>query len=852
MSTLRAARLLLVALSTALTLSCGGDGGNNPTEPEVSVTVTPPTATITASTSQTFTATVTGTSNTTVQWSIIESGGGSVTSAGVYTAPADAGTYHVVATSVADSEEADTATVTVVPAPTITSFTAEKSVITSGSSTTIAATFTGGTASINNGVGAVTSGTAISVGPLTTSTTYTLTVTNSVGASVTQDLTIDVVAAPSITSFTADPASVASGSASTLTGVFANGTAVRRPDNVVMTSGVGSSTGALSSTTTYTLVVTNAAGDSATATTTVTVVTSAPTITSFTATPATISVGDATTLAWDVAGASTMSIDQGVGTVTGTSQQVSPATTTTYTLTATNVVGSTTAAATVTVYFPPAIANFTAAQSTIQPGGSTTITPTFSQGTGVIDHGIGAVTSGVPISTGPLTSSRTYTLTVTNPAGTVATRTLTVSVDPGYFASTGSMTVARHFHASVTLTDGSVLVVGGYSGSGLVTTAETYDPSTGTWTPTTGAPVVARGHPVATMLADGRVLITGGLNGSGTHQNTAEIYDPATRSFTPTAGNMNQARVQHTSTLLANGEVLIAGGNTGAGTTLGSAEIFNPATGTFSTTGSLGTARWDHEAILLPTGKVIMVGGNGTTSSSVPLEQFDPATDYFEPLSGTTSAGVNATLLLNGRIFIAGQYDRRAWVWDNGTLTQIGDQLRFRTTSSQTLLSDGTVLVVGDSGLPGMEGRSEAEVFNPATSTFKFTGATLTSRGQATLHLLTSGKVLVVGGFQYGTGVHQTTELYSSPTLPTAPLPPATVSAPAGATAGQTGITASVPATTGARYIWHVTGGTITAGLRTNSITITAGPAGQMKISALVISSLGMPSTGSATVTVSP
>jgi len=70
---------------------------------------------------------------------------------------------------------------------------------------------------------------------------------------------------------------------------------------------------------------------------------------SFTASPPNITAGDSTTLNWSVTGADTLSIDQGIGMVTGTSLTVSPATTTTYILTATNTAGSVSVPVTVTV-----------------------------------------------------------------------------------------------------------------------------------------------------------------------------------------------------------------------------------------------------------------------------------------------------------------------------------------------------------------------------------------------------------------------------------------------------------------------------------------------------------------------
>ncbi|MBS1108833.1 MAG: Bacterial Ig-like domain (group 2), partial [Anaeromyxobacteraceae bacterium] len=53
-----------------------------------------------------------------------------------------------------------------------------------------------------------------------------------------------------------------------------------------------------------------------------------PVIESFTAAPASIVTGSSSTLSWTVSGATSLSIDQGVGAVTGTSTSVSPTATT--------------------------------------------------------------------------------------------------------------------------------------------------------------------------------------------------------------------------------------------------------------------------------------------------------------------------------------------------------------------------------------------------------------------------------------------------------------------------------------------------------------------------------------------
>jgi hypothetical protein len=83
----------------------------------VRVDVSPVAATVAAGESLALAATVSGPVKT-VDWSVVEGpGGGSVTADGIYTAPATAGVYTVVATSTADATKSGRATMTVTEAP---------------------------------------------------------------------------------------------------------------------------------------------------------------------------------------------------------------------------------------------------------------------------------------------------------------------------------------------------------------------------------------------------------------------------------------------------------------------------------------------------------------------------------------------------------------------------------------------------------------------------------------------------------------------------------------------------------------------------------------------------------------
>ena len=88
----------------------------------------------------------------------------------------------------------------------------------------------------------------------------------------------------------------------------------------------------------------------------------------------------------------------------------------------------------------------------------------------------------------------------------------------------------------------------------------------------------ARGSDTATLLDHGTVLVAGGINFG--FLESAEIYDPTTGTFSPT-GSLATARSEQAAALLVDGTVLVAGGFNSQSKALASAEIYDPATGTW-------------------------------------------------------------------------------------------------------------------------------------------------------------------------------------------------------------------------------------------------------------------------------
>lgn len=180
----------------------------------------------------------------------------------------------------------------------------------------------------------------------------------------------------------------------------------------------------------------------------------APVITSFDANPDTISAGNRAQLSWEVNGATTVSIDNGVGSVAlkGT-RTVVPASTTNYLLTATNQYGTTNASAQVLVSGSsggtpagmPSITSFTASPDTISAGGSSTLTWNVVNATSVsISPMIGNVDPVAGSGVVTVGSTTNFVMTATNAAGSV-TSSVTVTVTG---SAPSSVPVINSFSAS--------------------------------------------------------------------------------------------------------------------------------------------------------------------------------------------------------------------------------------------------------------------------------------------------------------------------------------------------------------------------------------------------------------------
>lgn len=179
----------------------------------------------------------------------------------------------------------------------------------------------------------------------------------------------------------------------------------------------------------------------------------------------------------------------------------------------------------------------------------------------------------------------------------------------------------------------------------------------------------------------------------------------------------------------------------------------------FVAVGSMVTARSYHTATLLANGKILVAGGFDRSGASLAsAELYDPLTKTFSPTGGNLpnkTAGGTATLLTSGpdkgKVLVVGGgnssseiYDPASNQWSSGG--GISGQRSYHTA---TLLPNGKVLISGGSDSSGKT-TNTALLYDPVSRSYSNTGNMTVEREFHTSILLTSGpnsgKVLIVGG----------------------------------------------------------------------------------------------------------
>ncbi|HUP69940.1 MAG TPA: kelch repeat-containing protein [Acidimicrobiales bacterium] len=339
-------------------------------------------------------------------------------------------------------------------------------------------------------------------------------------------------------------------------------------------------------------------------------------------------------------------------------------------------------------------------------------------------------------------------------------------VDPAW-GTVAPMGTSRQAHVAVRLSNGEVLVAGGYrstaTGQGFLASAERFDPASGNWTPT--APMLdAPSRAAVVVLPGGNVLVAGpAFIESGLWRVDFEVYEPSTGRWTPTGRGVNTLAFWPGSQLALMdqqpcydlcGRVLAAGGNSA------SSVIFDPTVTwpqpSISSIDQAGaTACGDstiviHGSNFVGGGTVVAFGDTIVSGAGIVVD--DSGTQITAHIPSHPPGTVHITVTTAGGDSAATVADLFTFPRQSGRWKPTGSLKLARHGATATLLGDGKVLVTGgttiDSLWPANSGfaTATAELYDPVTEKWSVTGLMGQARTHHTATLLPNGDVLVTGG----------------------------------------------------------------------------------------------------------
>jgi photosystem II stability/assembly factor-like uncharacterized protein len=212
---------------------------------------------------------------------------------------------------------------------------------------------------------------------------------------------------------------------------------------------------------------------------------------------------------------------------------------------------------------------------------------------------------------------------------------------------------ARHYHTSVAMPDGSIVLMSGTDGSPLKDVWKSPS-SGGTWERMTditdGAEKPGEG-PTSVVLPDGSIVIMGGSASLGRVWKSTDGGARWTELSNPGEG---YPRSSHTSVAMPDGSIVIMGGWYRGLTNDVWRSTDNGTTWTQVTEHAEWSPRQSHTSVAMPDGSIVIMGGDGSTNEVWRLETAgsnarNPTHTYTEPgtytvtLQAYNDDGYNAT-----------------------------------------------------------------------------------------------------------------------------------------------------------------------------------------------------------------
>jgi hypothetical protein len=422
--------------------------------------------------------------------------------------------------------------------------------------------------------------------------------------------------------------------------------------------------------------------------------------------------------------------------------------------------------------------------------GAITLSANASSSIGIanVQFSVDGVNVGAPITSGPYQynwdstkladGEHTITATATDTKGDTSSSSVTIqTVNGGVFGPATSMPIVAI--NMILMHTGQVLL---YEGQG--TTAQVFDPVSGTFTP---VPLTRTNYDLwcsaDAQLPDGRILVAGGHDPSGLGSPIVNIFDPSTDTWS--AGpNMAYPRWYPTLTTLPDGRMLITAGDDTSDTDhVPYPEVYDPTTNTWTTLSNayLSYTSYPH-MFVLPNG---LVAATGSSVAAQPTYELDVATQTWIPVDLNVVDGASSVMYRPGLVMkegtasddgIPGNAAATTYAINlnspNPTWQQTASMSYPRATNTNLVIQpDGNVMVFG--GSTSTAGNNDAtavlptELWNATTQTWKVMASLAVPRMyHSTALLLPDGQILTSGqGGETGVTDELNYQIYSPPYL---------------------------------------------------------------------------------------
>jgi hypothetical protein len=212
---------------------------------------------------------------------------------------------------------------------------------------------------------------------------------------------------------------------------------------------------------------------------------------------------------------------------------------------------------------------------------------------------------------------------------------------------------------------------------------------------------------------------------------------------------------------LSNGKVLVTTGYEDAGNITARSELYDPITQTWTETGAVNQVRetWRNLLVNLDDGRAMLVGGaDANVDSLSSVELYDPVSGVWSYAASLNTPRRNPAVikLQNGKVLVAAgangvpdgnRFLSSAEIYDpaTGQWTYTGNMHVAREVGNVVMLQDGRVMVAGGEG-PWLTPGNTAEIYDPATGQWTLAATMPYGWIGSSMTLLPDGRVLVAGG----------------------------------------------------------------------------------------------------------